>query len=64
MIFLGALRMKRVPAEGHFFASGRHGVSLATEEVSFDSMNPSDFVKEFGHLNEWVRLAKEWLRKI
>lgn len=64
MIFLGALRMKRVPAEGHFFASGRHGVSLATEDVPFDDMNPSDFVRAYGHLNEWVRLAKAWLKTL
>jgi dipeptidyl aminopeptidase/acylaminoacyl peptidase len=64
MIFLGTLRSKRVPAEGHFFASGRHGVSIATEDVSFDDMNPADFVREFGHLSKWVSLAKDWLKRL
>lgn len=64
MLFLGALRMKRIKAEAHFFESGRHGVSLANEEVAFDDMHPSDFVRDFGHLNAWVKLAKDWLGRL
>ena len=64
MLFLGALRMKRIKAEAHFFESGQHGVSLATEEVTFDHMSPSDFVREYGHLHAWVTLAKDWLKRL
>ena len=64
MIFLGMLRTKGVKAEAHFFPSGRHGVSIATPEVTFDDMNPSDFEREYGHLQVWVSLAKAWLNGI
>lgn len=64
MILLGMLRTKRVPAEAHFFPSGPHGISLAREDTSFDSMNPTDFVREYGHLHEWAKLAKAWLKNI
>ena len=64
MIFLGMLRTKRVRAEAHFFPLGRHGVSIATGEVTFEDMNPSDFERDFGHLHAWVDLAKAWLQNL
>ncbi len=64
MLLLGSLRMKRLQVEGHLFESGRHGVSLATAEVTFEDMTPYDFEHDYGHLHVWVELAKQWLKRL
>ena len=64
MLLLASLRMKRIPVEAHFFPMGRHGVSIATKDVSFEDMTPDDFINKYGHLHEWVELAKAWLKRI
>lgn len=63
-IFLGVLRMKRVKAEAHFFASGRHGLSMCTKDVAFEDMTPDTFVKLYGRLAIWGDLAKAFLKTI
>jgi acetyl esterase/lipase len=64
LILIQKLRDKQIPVEAHLYPSGRHGVSLATKEVSFEDMNPEEFVQNYGHLNSWVDLAKSFLRRI
>ncbi len=61
---LDALRKKKVPVEAHFFPSGRHGLSLATEATPFNGEDPVKFAAENRHVAEWVPLALEWLKTL
>ncbi len=63
LLLIQKLKAKHIPVEAHLFPSGRHGVSLATKDVSFEDMNPEAFVQKYGHLNRWVDLAKAFLRR-
>jgi dipeptidyl aminopeptidase/acylaminoacyl peptidase len=63
IIYLQKLHEAHVFVEAHLFPTGRHGVSLATEDVSFQDMLPSQFKDTYGHLGIWVSLAKAFLRR-
>ena len=52
-----ALRRAGVSLEMHIYPQGRHGLSLATEEVSNDA---GDCLEP--HCQGWMALAKEWIR--
>ncbi|MDO9629025.1 MAG: prolyl oligopeptidase family serine peptidase [Acholeplasmataceae bacterium] len=59
-----ALNKHQIYTESHFYPKGNHGVSLATKEVSFEEMNPDEFVEKFGYISSWIHLAKDFLRRI
>lgn len=61
---LDALRKKRIPVEAHFFPSGRHGLSLATEATPFNGEDPKTFAEKNRHVSQWVPLALEWLKTL
>ena len=50
-LFAASLHKAGVECECHFFASGAHGMSVATEEVSAASKN----------VHMWLRLCENWL---
>jgi acetyl esterase/lipase len=64
LLLIESLKSHHVLVEAHLYPTGRHGVSLATKETSFEDMDPNLFVKEFGYLSGWIDLAKDFLRRI
>lgn len=58
-----SLRAYHVPVELHVFASGPHGLSLATKEVAFQHQDPLQFEHEYQHVAKWLDLALSWLSK-
>ncbi len=63
-LLIEALKKHHVFVESKFYPNGRHGVSLATQEVTFDDMNPKEFVEKYGQLSGWIDLAIEFLERI
>ncbi|HCB66640.1 MAG TPA: acetylesterase, partial [Acholeplasmataceae bacterium] len=51
-----ALKRYHIPVEAHLYPKGRHGLSLATKETTFEDMDPELFIKEFGYLSGWIEL--------
>ncbi|MBE7723764.1 MAG: alpha/beta hydrolase, partial [Enterocloster citroniae] len=58
LLLAQALKKAGVSLEIHIYPSGRHGLSLATDEVSNstgDCLVP--------HCQGWMELAKEWIKE-
>lgn len=58
LLLAQALKKAGVSLEMHIYSSGRHGLSLATEEVSDstgDCLVP--------HCQGWMELVKEWIKE-
>ena len=58
LLLAQALKKAGVSLEMHIYPSGRHGLSLATEEVSDstgDCLVP--------HCQGWMELVKEWIKE-
>lgn len=58
LLLAQALKKAGVSLEMHIYPSGRHGLSLATDEVSDstgDCLAP--------HCQGWMELAKEWIKE-
>ena len=53
-LFAESLHKHRVACECHFFQSGPHGLSVATNEVASPSKN----------VHEWIHLCQNWLTSI
>ena len=64
LLLIDALKRYHIPVEAHLYPKGRHGLSLATKETTFEDMNPDLFIQEFGYLSGWIELAKDFLRRI
>ncbi|MBE0700104.1 MAG: alpha/beta hydrolase [Acholeplasmataceae bacterium] len=64
MLFMAALKKKNVKVETHYFASGAHGLSLASKETPFDDMDPVVFEEQNKHIAIWFQLALTFLKKI
>ena len=60
LLFSQALKKQGVSQEVHLFPHGKHGLSLATKEVSEEEngrlADP--------HVARWFELAAEWLKEI
>ncbi len=63
LLLIEALKENQVDVEAHLYPKGRHGVSLATKDTSFEDMDPDDFVKAFGYLSGWIDLAIKFLKR-
>ncbi len=63
LMLIEALKANKVYQEAHFYPTGRHGVSIATKDVAFSDMNPNNFMDAYGYINDWVRLAKQFLKR-
>lgn len=57
-LYAAALAGHGVDHECHVFHEGRHGLSLATEQVAH---HPGDVLP---HVDRWLDLALEWLREL
>jgi acetyl esterase/lipase len=62
MLFAKALRENSVAVEAHFYQSGPHGLSLATEEIS-KTQNDHEYAKKYKHFSSWANLAMSWLKE-
>lgn len=58
LLFVRALRDKKVPFELHIFPNGPHGLSLATPETA-TALRPAT-----AHVANWFRLCVEWLSEL
>lgn len=63
MMLIEALRANKVYQEAHLYPTGRHGLSIVTKDVSFSDMDPDHFIDAYGYINDWVRLAKRFLKR-
>ena len=63
LMLIEALKANKVYQEAHFYPTGRHGVSIASKDVAFSDMNPNNFMDAYGYINDWVRLAKQFLKR-
>jgi acetyl esterase/lipase len=63
LMLIEALKANKVYQEAHFYPTGRHGVSIATKDVAFSDMDPNNFMDAYGYINDWVRLAKQFLKR-
>lgn len=63
LTLVDSLRAYQVPVELHIFASGVHGLSLATKEVAFDHQDPIEFEQQNHHVSKWLDLAVSWLKR-
>lgn len=63
LMLIEALKANKVYQEAHFYPTGRHGVSIATKDVAFSDMDPNSFMDAYGYINDWVRLAKQFLKR-
>lgn len=57
-----SLSISKIPFELHIYPNGRHGVSLATKEVTTNDLSPEEFVEKYGHLSGWFDLAVTFLK--
>jgi len=64
LLLIEALKSHKVLVEAHLYPTGRHGLSLASQETTFEDTDPDAFVKAFGYLSGWIDLAKDFLRRI
>jgi acetyl esterase/lipase len=65
ILLMQALKKKGVPVEAHFFPTGRHGLSLATEATAFeDESDPAEFARKNRHVSTWITMAGEWIRSL
>lgn len=58
-----SLKAKDIPFECHIYPKGRHGLSLATKDVSFEDMDPEEFAKENKDVSSWFELAIRFLKR-
>lgn len=58
LLFAQSLRKCQIPFEMHVFPEGPHGLSLATEETSTETMGA------YPHVSIWMKLCIEWLNKL
>ncbi|AUD63249.1 hypothetical protein BK010_06460 [Tenericutes bacterium MO-XQ] len=63
LMLIEALKANKVYQEAHFYPTGRHGVSIVTKDVAFSDMDPNNFIDAYGYINDWVRLAKQFLKR-
>src|SRR5690554_9134 len=64
LIFYQNLLKKNNRAELHIYDVGEHGLSIVTEEVSPEHINPKDFVVQNKHVSNWTCLLKDWLKSL
>lgn len=60
IMFVQSMCKANVPCEFHMFHSGKHGMSLATEEVKC----PEEGLYPDKHIAHWTRLFEEWLSEV
>lgn len=60
LMFAAALRRAGVPFELHIYPFGKHGLSLATEEVA----QPENGRFPDGHVAGWIRECGEWIGQL
>lgn len=56
LLFASALRKHNVPFELHIYPRGAHGLALATNNTSTESIKPD------GHVAGWLDLCIQWLK--
>jgi len=62
LFLLSALRDKGIQVECHLYPKGQHGLSLATQETSFEDMDPILFEQSNKDVASWVSLSKTFLK--
>lgn len=63
LIMVEALKTNHVYVEAHLYPTGPHGISVATKDVCYPGMEVDDFINQYGYINDWVRLAKMFLKR-
>lgn len=58
-----ALQVHNLSYELHIYPHGPHGLSLATEDTSFEHMDPKVFAQNNNDVSGWFRLALNFLRR-
>jgi acetyl esterase/lipase len=61
---INSLVKNKIYVETHLYPKGKHGISLATKEVSFEDMDPIQFFNEYGYMSNWINLAIDFLKRI
>ncbi len=64
LFLIDALKKNDVLVESHLYPTGRHGVSIATQEVTFSDMDPMVYVEKYSYLSNWINLAIQFLERI
>lgn len=62
LCLVDALRKQGIKVECHLFPTGRHGLSLATRETTFEDMDPIEFEHSNRDVSSWVNLSKIFLK--
>lgn len=63
LLLIEALRANNVYCESHLYPTGRHGISVATNEVRYEDMSESEYLETYGYISDWTRLAKLFLKR-
>ncbi len=63
LVLSEALNDLDIPFELHIYPKGRHGLSLATKDTSFDDMNPQIFETEYKDVAGWFDLALAFMKR-
>lgn len=58
-----ALRKNNRSFELHLYPHGVHGLSLGTEDTSFEDMDPHVFAQQYQSIAGWFQLALDFLRR-
>lgn len=62
LFLVNALHQKGIKVECHLYPKGRHGLSLATRETTFEDMDPIEFEQTNKDVASWVNLSKTFLK--
>ena len=63
LALIESLKANLVYVESHIYPTGRHGLSIATKDVCYPDMTQEAFIDAYGYINDWVRLAKLFLKR-
>lgn len=63
LVLAEALSAYDIPFELHIYPKGRHGLSLATKDVSFEDMDPEQFENENKDVAGWFDLALAFMKR-
>jgi acetyl esterase/lipase len=63
LMLIESLKANKVYQEAHFYPTGRHGLSIVSKEVCYPDMNPDNFMDAYGYIGDWVRLAKQFIKR-